>query len=1052
MIRRLAEGMGIRAREGARTGRLFTFIFFVTAAAVLSKSAQRDVFLSAYPRSALPDAFLFSALLMAAASLVISMAAVRLGLVRLMQTLLLGAAALFALGWVALQVGHPAAPMGLYVAVEGLISLLLVQGWAVAAEAVDVRAAKRLLPVVGIGAGVAWTFGGLAVGGLAQWAGPQALLLTAAGSLCLGSVTLSWVSRKDIERSTEPVRAGSTLAGNLVEGLRYITQEPLMRVMALVITIELVVERVMDFQLLSAAQVHFGAQPGAIASFMGLFYGVTGAITLVAPFTFSGKALARFGSTRMLLAGQAAVVVGSLVFFAWPAFVAIVGLSAVDRILKQALTGPARSQVFGVIPSVRRAQAGALLRGVVAAVFSALAALMLKGLPASVPIHYLALPAAALTLVLLWVTRRDLHKTYLLALQNSVDRRKLDLDDDGPGARLQELDREHVAMLEEELRAADPDRAQLAISIAAAAPGPGARRILTAALSHPNPEVRAHGATTLAKLGDVADVPLLCRTLEQAPDEPLRLACLRALADLQAIEARPTVRRFLRAQEPKVRALAFACHVTLDRLAKGGEEAALGFAALLVSPVAEEREAAAWALGQVPLEHPGVRESFLPLLADRSMAVRRAALASSGHYADPQVVRALVFALEEPSTAAAAFEAIPKLPDPAVAGLELLLRDAPTQLVSRAASALSLAGSVHATELLNTLLEHADAQVRYRASRALALRRRAAQWIPDEVRLLKAVRQELEQGYRYQATLIALAGSLRVQDADDPERRFIAGEIDSRIQQTEQRLLALIALIADPRIARLSHHLREASPQVTARVLELLEESLDATIAQVVVPFLERQPKEGSGRAELGEVADPVDALLSLNDPHLSRCALLVYRETIAGRHPDLVTAEAHLLHLVERIRFLRNVPLFKGLSPEDLMKLAEIAEPVQYVSGQLIFSKGDPGDVMCVVARGRVEIRSQGVLIATQGPNDFFGELAIFDQEARSADAFCAEDTELLEIGGADLEALMERRPEIAREVIRVLARRLRKTTQEMIGRTQSDPGNVPIPAQKSA
>ena len=101
----------------------------------------------------------------------------------------------------------------------------------------------------------------------------------------------------------------------------------------------------------------------------------------------------------------------------------------------------------------------------------------------------------------------------------------------------------------------------------------------------------------------------------------------------------------------------------------------------------------------------------------------------------------------------------------------------------------------------------------------------------------------------------------------------------------------------------------------------------------------------------------------------------------------------------------------------------------------------GDPGDVMCVVVSGTVEIRNGEQLIATQRANDFFGELALFDQEPRSADAVCVEDTVLLEIGGADLEALMERRPEIAREIIRVLARRLRQTTKDLVGRALPGP-----------
>jgi signal-transduction protein with cAMP-binding, CBS, and nucleotidyltransferase domain len=186
---------------------------------------------------------------------------------------------------------------------------------------------------------------------------------------------------------------------------------------------------------------------------------------------------------------------------------------------------------------------------------------------------------------------------------------------------------------------------------------------------------------------------------------------------------------------------------------------------------------------------------------------------------------------------------------------------------------------------------------------------------------------------------------------------------------------------------------------------------------------------------------DPVAGIIDLNDEHLRRCALLAWRERMTVEYPAVVDREQPLLHLVERIRFLRSVPLFKELAPEDLMKLAEIAEPVEHVAGHRIFKKGDPGDVLCVVVRGRVEIRDGDNIIASQGPHEFFGELAVLDHEPRSADAVCAEDTELLEIGGPDLEELMERRPEIAREVIRVLARRLRKTTQTMLEHTSSGP-----------
>jgi CRP/FNR family cyclic AMP-dependent transcriptional regulator len=234
-------------------------------------------------------------------------------------------------------------------------------------------------------------------------------------------------------------------------------------------------------------------------------------------------------------------------------------------------------------------------------------------------------------------------------------------------------------------------------------------------------------------------------------------------------------------------------------------------------------------------------------------------------------------------------------------------------------------------------------------------------------------------------------------------------------------------------------------------VLEPVEASLEQTLSAVVVPFLERSPqlvgsgpaptsneRPGAGFTETSVAGDAVAVVLALGDDYLRLVATQALGPRFAQRLPTRGPQEEHVLQMVDRLRFLRSVPVFKHLSPEDLLKLAEIATLTEHAAGSYIFRKGDPGDVLCVVMRGRVEIRDQGQLIATQRQNDFFGELAIFDQEPRSADAVCVDDTELLEIGGADLESLMERRPEISREIIRVLAKRLRTTTQELVGKSR--------------
>ncbi|MFZ5443142.1 MAG: cyclic nucleotide-binding domain-containing protein [Myxococcota bacterium] len=1074
MLRRLSDWLDLREGEGARTARLFSFIFTMTAAVVLSRSAQRELFLTAYPRSAIPDAFLWSSFALMGASLAVSALAERLSMVQLVRALLAFAAVAFAaLFFFARQ------PMVVFVAVEVLTSLLLGQAWAVVTEALDVRAAKRLLPLIGVGAGLAWTLGGLAVGPLAKWLGPASPLLVAAAALGTTLGLLEVVAKVDVTPAPRRAKAMGFVAG-LVSGLRYIATEPLTRVLAALITIELIVEKVTDFQLFASAQQRFAGQSGELAAFMGLFFGVTGAISLVSPLV-SGRVLSAFGSTRALVAGQLWVLVGSVLFFFFPAFGVVVLLTGGDRVLKQGLTSPARSQVFGALPATRRSQAGALLRGVLAAFFSALAALGLKALPATLPVQWLSLGAVALLAVLLVLTSLSLRKAYLHALQRSVDKSRLDLDT--PDAK-RPLYREQLAMLEAELASGDEQRGALAVSVLGAGELEAVRPLLRRALEHPRPAVRALAVTTLGKAiaadvvaergaapadessgeqsrvvlalerarGDARghralqeDLAALEQALRRATEDEVVVACLEALANLNARSALPLIAGLCDAPSVQVRALARVCRARILEGSVPVDESALGdVVAMLGSSHAAEREAAASAIGRVALHTRSLRARFTPLLADASPDVRRAALGAAAQFADESILKQVVAALDEPATSPVAFEALTRLDDSGVTGVEKVLDGAHPELLTRAAAALAQGRGQKANEVLQRWLAHAAPQVRYRASRALVQRRRTAGWRPpEESSLVGFIETELALGYRYQAALAALAKEAGEGDA---ALRFVAGELESRAQETERRLLALVGMVADPRLARLSHHLRDASPQVTARVLELIEQSLDARLSALLVPFLERT--DAAQKAERGVerfrvprelLGDPLEALLALGDEHLRLVAHVAFRERWAGRLPALTNEEEALVQLVERVRFLRSVPVFRNLSPEDLMKLAEIATAATYAEGQVIFRKGDPGDVLCVMVSGRVEIRNDGRVIATQQANDFFGELALFDQEPRSADAVCVADTVLLEIGGADLEALMERRPEISREIIRVLARRLRHTTQELVERTRS-------------
>ena len=139
-----------------------------------------------------------------------------------------------------------------------------------------------------------------------------------------------------------------------------------------------------------------------------------------------------------------------------------------------------------------------------------------------------------------------------------------------------------------------------------------------------------------------------------------------------------------------------------------------------------------------------------------------------------------------------------------------------------------------------------------------------------------------------------------------------------------------------------------------------------------------------------------------------------------------------------ETAELLARVPVFAELSPEDLSQVAELAVPRRFGAGQVIFREGDASDTCYVVRSGHCRVvreHSDGrsLTLATFGPGDFFGELAMFDAERRSATVETTEPVEAVAILGSDMRRLLREHPDIAVTLVITLGRRLRETNDRL-------------------
>lgn len=102
---------------------------------------------------------------------------------------------------------------------------------------------------------------------------------------------------------------------------------------------------------------------------------------------------------------------------------------------------------------------------------------------------------------------------------------------------------------------------------------------------------------------------------------------------------------------------------------------------------------------------------------------------------------------------------------------------------------------------------------------------------------------------------------------------------------------------------------------------------------------------------------------------------------------------------------------------------------------GETIFRQGDPGREMYVVLSGTVALRTGGSLLETVEAGGLFGELALVDEETRSASALAVSDCELLSVDEGAFHDLLREDPAFAREVMVVMAGRLRRSTRVLGG-----------------
>ena len=136
----------------------------------------------------------------------------------------------------------------------------------------------------------------------------------------------------------------------------------------------------------------------------------------------------------------------------------------------------------------------------------------------------------------------------------------------------------------------------------------------------------------------------------------------------------------------------------------------------------------------------------------------------------------------------------------------------------------------------------------------------------------------------------------------------------------------------------------------------------------------------------------------------------------------------------------LRKVPLFADLSEAEIGRIAEATRERSYPRNSVILFEDDPGDALYVVVTGLVKVVLIGedgreVILSVLKEGDFFGEMALIDDEPRSAHVIAMEDANLLVLRREDFHQRVREVPTISVGLLRALSRRLREADEKIGG-----------------
>ena len=1046
----LKKLFNINQGEGFPTLILFLHFFAYVAISITGSAARDAYFLNMVDRKYLPLMFLAVAIVL---SIVIEIYS-RLSKNKDLSTIVSGTGIIFIATLFAIQKNLEGWVIPfLYVWKDVIDAIIITQFWLIASQVFDPRQAKRLFGLLGAGGALAAIIIGSSIKQFVSIFGSENLLFATMSFLLVVILMANLI--RPYRNINEQKNSNSKKDSQKDEKKSF---SPYLKSLAIIIGLAAVASRVVDYQFKITAVAAFPEQDDLV-NFFGQYYAVTGIATMVIQLFITSRLLSRFGILVAILVLPTLFMTGAIGFLMSPVLAAVYISKFSDQVFRFTLHNASIQLLWIPVKNTIKNRLKPVIEGSIRASLEGVSGILifLSITVFNVPIHYLSI--SIVLIAIYWINKSfTLKKLYVKELQSAIEKRELNFEE----LTLDIQDEAMVKTINEALKNNDESQQILALEMIKDIPLTPWKDSLNDLLNN--------GEITVKK-----EILSISFDDENIITNQTIIDLINNIPDLETESIEIAGKRRLRKALP----------IIMDRIDSVNKEKQIIFAAAIrnIDPDSSNKEKellldafntndeniCSLAIRQMKNDKEILPDDKLAeYLNQESSMIRDAALSVAESRASTSLLPHIIQCLSDPRCAIPARSALQAYDDNVV--VELLIKHVQRQNVEKSLiiGVIRTIKNYPTKNSIDLLLSAVSPKVPPIQSEAVDSLIHIARELPLDENQIIITKKELIKTSRYAYEKIIALSQINEDEENQLLRYLLQNEVRKLIPVIMK--LGILDKPETPIETYIQYVLNNETDKLPY-VLEFFENIFSKEERRIVNSLIDNIPIEEKcevaknhfddlttninqflgyyiGTIQELKVALTLDYAFRNNNQEILEKAnwnefpdSFIIKDIItrhAKNNPDslnrwpindylLDSNQLTMYSTLEKAMILKSVDLFASIPSQELIRVAQIAEEEEYQPGTSLCKEGDFGDCMYIIANGKVKVHKGDRTLVELEKGAFVGDMALLDQEPRSADLTISAETTLLKISQDAFYELMSSNFEIMNGILKIISSRLR-------------------------